>query len=92
MRDLAPSRDVVMSYVGDIGLTLVGMPLSQRHQLLLAVRITDLYREVGTLLLAFAPLDFLLQPTLDPWSLFGFVLVGSAFFALSVVREIRRVK
>jgi len=79
-----------MPQVGGNGLTLMGMPLSRRHQILLAARITDLYREVGTLLLAFAPLDFLLQPTLDPWSLFGFVLVGSAFFVLSVVREIRR--
>lgn len=64
------------------------MSLSEHHQAILATRITDLARELGTLLLAVAPLDFLLQPALDPWSLFGFVLVGGGLFILSVVREV----
>ena len=52
-------------------------------------RLTDLYREVGTLLIAFAPLDYSLEPAAARWTLVGFVVVGIALFALSVIHEAR---
>ena len=55
----------------------------------LARRLTELAREVGTLLLAFAPLDYALEPEAAAWSLGGFVFIGSALFGLSVYRETR---
>jgi hypothetical protein len=64
--------------------------LNRLQRAIVSRRFTDLLREVGTLLLAFAPLDYMLQPDLDPWSLLGFVTMGVAFFLLSLVRELRR--
>jgi len=61
----------------------------ERLQRVASARFTDLAREVGTLLLAFAPLDYLLQPSLEPWSLIGFVFVGGALFVWSLLREAR---
>ncbi len=52
-------------------------------------RLTGLYREVGTLLLAFAPLDYSLEPDAAAWSLAGFIVAGISLFALSVFREVR---
>ena len=66
------------------------MNLADQHKTLLRDRVTALAREVGTLLLAFAPLDYSLQRDVDPWSLGLFVLVGIGLFVASVRAEIGR--
>jgi hypothetical protein len=59
---------------------------------ILSKRLTDLYREVGTLLIAFVPLDYSLQQEISPRSLAAFLAVGGMTFALSIYRENRSAK
>jgi hypothetical protein len=56
----------------------------------IAHRTIDLLREVGTLLLAFAPFDYMLQPEVEVWSLAGFVVLGTTLFIWSLRLELRR--
>ena len=70
----------------------LAMPLSRKQQARLASRLTELCREVGTLLLAFAPLDYFQQEHLDARGLLSFVLLAMVLFAYSVVRELRGVR
>ena len=57
---------------------------------LAVARVIALFREVGTLLLAFAPLDYAMQPGVsDPRILQAFLLAGLALFALSLIAEWR---
>ena len=72
-----------------IKIILGKMTLSDNQRSLIEARITVIVREVGTLLLAFAPLDDSLQINIEPWSLVGFVTAGGGLFVLSLVREIR---
>lgn len=64
----------------------------EKQSAIVADRLTSLYREVGTLLPAFTPLDYSMQPDLAAWSLAGFITVGGRLFALSVHRELRGVR
>jgi hypothetical protein len=66
------------------------MAQSRERQALVDRRLTDMIREIATLLLAFAPLDYMLLSQLDPLSLFGFVIIGASLFRWSVIRELRR--
>lgn len=66
------------------------MERPEERQTVATQRLTDLIREAGTLLLAFAPLDYMLLPELDPMSLFGFLVIGVCLFRLAVIREVRR--
>ena len=68
------------------------MTLSRKQQARVGGRFTVLCREVGTLLLAFAPLDYFQHETLDVVGLLAFVLLGSMLFAYSVIREMRGVR
>jgi hypothetical protein len=53
-------------------------------------RLSGLCREVGTLLVAFAPLDFELQEgTVRTIAMVGFVLAGGGLFLLSLVIDLR---
>ena len=65
------------------------MPLTRRQQTGLNRRVNEIFREVGTLLLAFAPLDYLQSERVDVATLTGFVLLGSLFVVLALAREIR---
>lgn len=66
--------------------------LSDAKRDVAARRTIELLREVGTLLLAFAPLDYMLQPQAELWSLGGFIVLGSSLFCWSLLRELRRLQ
>ena len=65
------------------------MQLSQEQRVIAWARVAGLCREVGTLLLAFAPLDYALQPDVDPIVLVGFVVVGGGLFVGSLIYDVR---
>ena len=53
-------------------------------------RFVGLFREVGTLLMAFAPLDYAMQIRIvAPWVLTAFLLAGATLFVFSVMVELR---
>jgi hypothetical protein len=53
-------------------------------------RLCGLFREVGTLLVAFAPLDYSMQSgELPRLSLAGFLVAGACLFVLSLLIELR---
>lgn len=53
-------------------------------------RLAGFFREIGTLLVAFAPLDFALQEgTVRTIAMLAFVVAGGALFAASLVIEMR---
>lgn len=61
----------------------------QRNRI--ATRFVEATREIGVLLLAFAPLEFTMQKgTLSTTILVAFLLAGFSLFALSVFVEVRR--
>ena len=66
------------------------MPLSSAHFTIIRDRLAVLCREVGTLLLAFAPLDYALQKGVEPATFIGFVLLGGVLFLISLVHDVRR--
>lgn len=68
------------------------MPLTRKQRTRLHVRINGMLRELGTLLLAFAPLDYLQQEHVDFTTLAGFVILGLTLVALSMLRELRGVR
>ena len=56
-------------------------------------RLEDLMREMGTLLLAFAPLEGALSSSPSRWfSLVFFLVLGAALFAAAVRSERRRIR
>lgn len=65
------------------------MLLSSLQQKIVWTRLAELSREVGTLLLAFAPLDYALQETINPLILAGFGGAGGTLFLISLVHDIR---
>ena len=52
-------------------------------------RATGALREIGTLLVAFAPLDFTMSERAGGWSLAGFLVAGGIAFAIAVAMELR---
>jgi hypothetical protein len=54
-----------------------------------ARRVKELCREVGTLLLAFAPVDYFQQEHVDTAALIAFVVLGIALVAFAGIRELR---
>ena len=65
------------------------MALSRKQKARIGARMTVLYREVGTLLLAFAPLDYLQRDTVNVLELLAFLSIGVSLFGWSVFREMR---
>ena len=65
------------------------MRLTAVQQKIVWKRLADLSREVGTLLLAFAPLDYALQETINPLILAGFGVAGGTLFLIALVYDIR---
>lgn len=55
-------------------------------------RLAGLCREIGTLLLAFAPLDYSLQQDVRPATLVGFVVAGGFLFLISLAHDVRKVE
>jgi hypothetical protein len=56
----------------------------------IAQRLIEVVREMGVLLLAFAPLEFTLQGgTASAFALWGFVSTGVALLAISLYAEAR---
>ena len=55
----------------------------------LQLRVAVLCREVGTLLVAFAPLDYSIQQAPRSETMTGFVVAGAALFTVSLVIEWR---
>ena len=82
----------MMPVPGRGGATVNAMALSRKQQVRFGGRLTALGREVGTLLLAFAPLDYFQQERLDVEGLLAFVLTGILVFAYSVFWELRGVR
>ena len=68
------------------------LKLSAEQRSLIDERIGSALREIGTLLLAFAPLDHTMNETASAWSLAGFVIAGGLLFAFSILEELRRRK
>jgi len=66
------------------------MPLSLDERRHIQERISGFCREVGTLLVAFAPLDFAMQSgTIRTAVLVGFVVAGGSLFGVSLFIELR---
>ena len=65
------------------------MALTKKERALIGHRFTLLLREVGTLLVAFAPLDYFQHDAIDVPGLAGFTILGLALFAWSVFRDLR---
>lgn len=69
------------------------MPLTSRQKLAIYERLSGLCREVGTLLVAFAPLDYSMQhENVHGASLALFLAAGGVLFAFSVFLELRSEK
>ena len=62
--------------------------LTAEQSLKAEIRIAGGMREVGTLLIAFAPLDYTMREAGDPWTLAGFLVAGGVLFGLSVLWEV----
>jgi hypothetical protein len=65
------------------------MPRTPQEETVLT-RVVDAMREIGTLLLAFAPLDYSLKEGTHPWSLGGFIVAGVLLLSGAVIIEVRR--
>ena len=69
------------------------MTFSSKQRTHVVERAAGLCREVGTLLVAFAPLDYSMQhQTVNAASLAGFLVTGGVLFALSIFIELRIAK
>jgi hypothetical protein len=82
----------MMPVPGRLGTIVTAMALSRKQQVRFGGRLTALGREVGTLLLAFAPLDYFQKEYLDVEGLLWFVLAGIMLFAYSLIWELRGVR
>jgi len=68
------------------------MLLSRTQRRLINRRANELCREVGTLLLAFAPLDYFQQEHVDVAMLATFLTIGIVLVALGLIGELRGVR
>jgi len=66
----------------------VMVALTAEERLKVAARFAGSMREVGTLLIAFAPLDYTMQEAADPWTLAGFLVAGGALLTVSIFWEV----
>lgn len=64
--------------------------LSPEQRSIVHERIAGALREIGTLLVAFAPLDYTMSESAGAWSLAGFLILGGCLFTLGVYSELRR--
>ena len=67
------------------------MRLSPQQRSIINARFIMLCREVGTLLLAFVPLDYSLADNASGWRLIALFVAGAALFAYSVYSDVRGV-
>ena len=66
------------------------MQLTEAQKARILLRVIEAMREIGVLLLAFAPLEFTLQGgTASALALWGFVSTGVALLAISLYLETR---